>query len=125
MTQVQKGSCHCGSVAFEVRDGAGIVACHCQDCQKMHGNFFAVLVADQDKVTYLKDDTVTWYRSSDAVQRSFCSTCGSRLFKKPDEGQKIMISAGLLGRETGLKITKNIFTESKPDWYELPPTVAE
>lgn len=119
--QTYQGSCHCGSVTFEVEGGTGVIACHCQDCQKMHGNFFALLLIEPSQLKMKTDSTVTWYRSSEKVQRSFCSTCGSRLFKKPDDGQKMMISMGLLGKETGLKIMKHVMPETKPDWYELPP----
>lgn len=115
-----QGSCHCGSVTFEVESGFGVIACHCQDCQKLHGNFFALLLIEPSQLRMKTDSTVTWYRSSEKIQRSFCSKCGSRLFKKPDEGNKMMISMGLLGPITGLQIRKHVMPESKPDWYELP-----
>lgn len=122
--QIFKGHCHCGQVELEVKGGFGVVACHCDDCQKLHGNFFAMIVIEPSQLRIQDDSAVQLYRSSEKVQRAFCRNCGSRLFKKPDDGQKMMISIGLFGPQTGLKIRKQVFTESKPDWYELPETVA-
>ncbi len=121
--QLFHGSCHCGQVEFDVNGGFGVVICHCQDCQKLHGNAFAMIVISPDQLTLKSNDSVQLYRSSETIQRSFCKNCGSRLFKQPDDGQKMMISIGLLGKETGLKIRKQVWTESKPDWYDLPETV--
>lgn len=117
------GSCHCGGVQFEVQGGFGVVICHCQDCHKLHGNAFAMVVISPEQLKMTSAETLKRYRSSEQVQRSFCGECGSRLFKEPDDGQKLMVSMGLLGRETGLQIRKQVWTESKPDWYPLPPTV--
>jgi quinol monooxygenase YgiN len=101
-------------------DAAGVVACHCEDCQKLHGNFFAMLVADRAAVRWEGDEHIHWYRSSDAVERGFCSRCGSRLAKRPIEGPKIMVAAGLFERTLPRKIVKNVWLEHKPDWYEAP-----
>jgi hypothetical protein len=122
---VYKGRCHCGGVQFEVQGGFGVVVCHCQDCQKLHGNAFAMIVIAPEQLVMQAEQSLTRYRSSDKVQRSFCNQCGSRLFKEPDDGQKLMVSMGLLGPETGLQIRKNVWVESKPDWYPLFEAVPE
>jgi len=116
-----EGSCHCGDVKVEVPDGAiGVVGCHCGDCQKLHGNFFAMLAVDRDALRVTGEEHARWYESSAKARRSFCGRCGSRLFKDPHGSPKVLVSAGLFARDLSRHLIKNVMPESKPDWYELP-----
>jgi hypothetical protein len=113
-----EGRCHCGAVTVTVpRESFGVVACHCDDCQKLHGNFFAMLAADRAATRWQGEEHVVWYETSPKARRSFCGRCGSRLAKDPHGSPKILVSVGLFGRETGKRIEKHVFSESKPDWY--------
>jgi hypothetical protein len=115
------GACHCGRVRVHIPDDSpGVVACHCSDCQKLHGNFFAMVVSAKDAVRWEGESHVRWYRSSPAVERGFCAECGSRIAKRPIEGAKIMLSAGLFERTLPRTLQKNIWLEQKPDWYATP-----
>jgi hypothetical protein len=125
MEERLRGQCHCGAVAFTVpKDAFGLVACHCDDCQKFHGNFFAMLVVDRDALQWEgeSEKNVTWYASSAKARRSFCPQCGSRLTKDPVGSSRVMISIGLFGPAVDQRIKKHVFTDNKPSWYELPPT---
>ena len=63
MSERLHGRCHCGGVAFSIpADSAGVVACHCEDCRKMHGNYNAMLAAPRGDVQF----------EQDAVQRQLC-----------------------------------------------------
>lgn len=123
------GQCHCGSVRVSMpEDSAGVIACHCADCQKLHGNFFALLSADRALVRWEGEEHIEWYRSSPANERGFCRRCGSRLAKRPVDGARVMVSAGLFDRELPRAIEKNLWLEQKPRWYEAPrvgPLTAE
>ncbi len=115
------GACHCGRVKVHVPEGStGVVACHCADCQKLHGSFFALLSADRGAVRWEGEEHVHWYRSSPENERGFCAHCGSRLAKRPVEGTKIMVSAGLFDRSLPRRTVKNLWVEQKPAWYEAP-----
>lgn len=115
------GSCHCGRVRVHMPGSSvGVVACHCADCQKLHGNFFALLSAERADVRWEGEENVQWYRSSTANERGFCKHCGSRLAKRPVEGTRIMVSAGLFDRQLPRKVVKNLWLEQKPAWYEAP-----
>lgn len=115
------GACHCGRVRVHMpAQSAGVIACHCADCQKLHGNFFALLAAERSAVRWEGEEHIRWYRSSEANERGFCVHCGSRLAKRPVEGHRIMVSAGLFDRALPRKIEKNLWVEQKPAWYELP-----
>lgn len=116
-----EGACHCGRVRVRMPgDAAGVLACHCADCQKLHGNFFAMLVADRAAVRWEGEEHIRWYRSSEANERGFCLECGSRLAKRPVEGSRIMVSAGLFDRTLPRTLAKNLWAEQRPAWYELP-----
>lgn len=115
------GACHCGRVRVHMpAESAGVIACHCADCQKLHGNFFALLAADRANVRWEGEEHVRWYRSSPANERGFCAHCGSRLAKRPVEGTRIMVSAGLFDRALPKRVVKNLWVEQKPDWYDAP-----
>jgi len=115
------GACHCGQVRVRMpADSAGVVACHCADCQKLHGNFFALLAADRNHVRWEGEEHITWYYSSPQNERGFCMHCGSRLSKRPVEGTRIMVSAGLFERTLPRKVVRNLWEEQKPAWYDTP-----
>lgn len=115
------GSCHCGSVRVTMpRDSVGVVACHCADCRKLHGGPFALFAAERGAVRWEGEEHVRWYRSSPENERGFCERCGSRLAKRPVEGSRLMVSAGLFDDAKGRKVVKNLWLEQKPAWVEAP-----
>ena len=66
------------------------------------------------------EDELQWYESSDKARRGFCPNCGSSIFKDNKDGEKIVLSVGALESPTGLSFLKNIFEDSKGDYYTLP-----
>src|SRR5207248_3458521 len=83
---VMKGTCLCGAVSFEI-EGAlerAPEACHCSQCRKQTGHFMVAVNVRRKALTVHGAEKVTWYRSSEQVQRGFCSVCGSTLFWNPD-----------------------------------------
>lgn len=120
-----EGQCHCGGVRVSVPgDAYGVLACHCDDCRRLHGNFFALLSAPTNAVQWSGDLQPQWYDSSAQARRSFCPRCGSRLAKLPTGGSTTLLSAGLFGRHLGRHIERQFWTESRPDWYQLPVSAA-
>jgi hypothetical protein len=114
-------TCHCGAVHITLpAEAAGVLACHCGDCQKMHGNFNAFLAAPIADITLVGADALTWYRSSETSRRAFCRTCGARVLKEVTNAGRWLISAGLIDGPTGKRIVRNLWEPSKPDWYDLP-----
>ena len=115
------GQCHCGAIQYEVNGKLlGVINCHCGDCRRWHGNFAAYAVASLDDFKITQGaDKLKWYESSSKARRGFCPDCGSSIFKDNLDGEKIVLSVGALNPPTGLGPLKDIFTESKGDWYEL------
>jgi hypothetical protein len=117
-----KGACYCGAVSFSV-DGevSGVISCHCYDCQRLNGNFNALVLADKGAVTISGEEHLRWFDTSPGIRRSFCDVCGSRLFK--DKGtEKLIISAGVFSPPLALPNAKNLWVESAGSWYEVTPT---
>ncbi len=121
MTETLHASCHCGKVQMDFpAASAGVLACHCGDCQKLHGNFNAFFAAPIADITLSGAEALVWYQSSDASRRAFCGTCGARVLKEVTTARRWLISAGLVDGPTGKRILKNLWEQSKPDWYDLP-----
>ena len=116
------GQCHCGAIQYEVNgDLIGVINCHCGDCRRWHGNFAAYAVARLDDFNFTKGaDKLRWYESSDRARRGFCPDCGSSIFKDNKDGEKIVLSVGALDAPTNLGFLKNIFEDSKGDYYNMP-----
>lgn len=123
MSEKLHASCHCGKVQVTIpATSVGVLACHCGDCQKMHGNFNAFLAVAQTEVELRGADALVWYQSSEASRRAFCGTCGGRVLKEVTAAGRWLISAGLVDGPTGKRIIRNLWEHSKPDWYDLPTT---
>lgn len=121
MTDHLTGRCHCGAIGFTLpANSAGVLACHCGDCHKMHGNFNAFLAAAREAITLTGGEALVWYQSSADSRRAFCGTCGARVLKEVTAADRWLISAGLIDGPTGRRIIRNLCEASKPDWYDLP-----
>jgi hypothetical protein len=72
---------------------------------------------------------VTNYRSSADSGRAFCSVCGSKmpvLFAgADDEAGEVIIPAGTLDDDLGLKPIMHIFTASKAPWFEITDEIVQ
>lgn len=117
---MHKGSCLCGAVRFEV---AGELnppdACHCSQCRKQSGHFFASTDVARTALAIHGADMLTWYRSSEKVRRGFCSACGSSLFWDPIPKDRIGVAMGAFDSPTGTRLGIHIFVAEKGDYYDI------
>ncbi len=119
MTKITKGSCNCGGVSWEAKgEMRPITACHCGQCRKQSGLYYAATAADDGNLA-IKGDTLKWYHATPEAKRGFCGDCGSALFWKHDNDNFTSILAGSIDGPSGLEIGKHIFVADKPDWYEI------
>jgi hypothetical protein len=117
---MKMGSCLCGAVRYEVTGAMRpVVACHCTQCRKQSGHFPAFTNAKSEDFKLTSSESLKWYRASDFASRGFCSTCGSVMFWKRDDGEEISIAAGSLDGPTGLRIGGHIFCADAGDYYEI------
>lgn len=117
---MHNGSCLCGAVRFEVEgDLPGPDACHCRQCRKHSGHYFASTDVPRSAVTIHGEDNLTWYRSSEKARRGFCSTCGASLFWDPLQGEWIGLAMGAFDTPTHTRLAIHIFVADKGDYYDI------
>lgn len=116
------GQCLCSAVTFtatgEIRE---VDACHCSMCRRQTGGGAYYAVQFTGDVMLDTSETLRWYAGSEWGERGFCSKCGTavawRLKQFPD---KLGISLGALNDTSGIKLDAHIFTDSGPEYYDIP-----
>lgn len=120
MSTEHQGSCNCGNVGFTVKgELRDILACHCTQCRKQSGFYFAATEAKCEDLNIIGEHNITWYEASDTAKRGFCSNCGSALFWQAKDHNNISILAGALDTPTNLKIKAHIYCADKGDFYQI------
>ncbi|MEM6462087.1 MAG: GFA family protein [Pseudomonadota bacterium] len=120
MAITHNGSCLCGAIEYSMEGPLrGVVACHCTQCRKQSGHYFAATNVADERLIVSGSENLTWYKASDEAKRGFCKTCGSILFWKHKDDAFTSVMAGGLDGETGLEIEKHIFCADKGDYYTI------
>jgi hypothetical protein len=126
MADVHNGGCLCGAVRFEVNGPVReVVYCHCGQCRKQTGLFYAASNAMESDLTVTGGDNVTWYKSSENGRRGFCKHCGSALFWKWQGAPHVSIMAGAFDMPSKLSPGYHIFCEDKGDFYEITDSLPQ
>lgn len=114
------GSCLCGAVSFTVTgDLPGPDACHCTQCRKHSGHYFASTDVARAALAIRGEEHVHWYQSSAKVRRGFCARCGSSLFWDPIFKDRIGIAMGAFDSPTATQLAIHIFVAEKGDYYDI------
>lgn len=121
-TQTAKGSCLCGRVSYEMTDNLGIFQyCHCSRCRKVTGSAFGanVLVRPEDFRWLEGERFVTRFELEGAKHfaTGFCSHCGSSLPWLAQSGKAVVVPAGTLDDDPGIRPLQNIYCASNAVWY--------
>jgi hypothetical protein len=113
------GHCLCGAVKFTAKLASHDVAvCHCGMCRRWTGG--PLMYVDVAGAPVFEGaEAITVYRSSDTGERGFCSRCGSILFWKVAGEDRYTFTAGALDDPSTLVLTKEIFIEDKPAFYDF------
>lgn len=117
-----RGSCLCGSVAWEGSGPGELVHhCHCGICRKISGMPFTTVggypAADFRFVR--GTDRIRAYRSSPRSERCFCGSCGSNVPGAPFDGT-VWVPFGTIEGDPGSRPLAHIFVASKAPWYTIP-----
>lgn len=76
----QKGSCHCGRIAFEVEGEPGdVLECNCSHCQRK-GYLLWFTGRAQVKMLTPESDMATYTFNRHVIEHKFCPTCGCAPF---------------------------------------------
>ena len=115
-----KGSCECQGVVFElIGELRDVVFCHCSQCRKTSGHYWAATQVSKGNLNLIKATSLSWYDSSDKARRGFCSVCGSSMFYERKGIDKISVSAGSLEIPTSLDRMRHIYVANKGDYYDI------
>lgn len=124
-----KGSCLCGSVAYEIQPPFTIFQyCHCSRCRKFTGSVHSAnLFVPPSQFQWVKGaEQVGKYDFPEAkyLTTAFCKQCGSSLPWEAKGGRNMVVPAGTLDEDPGVKPQQNIFWASRAEWCpessELP-----
>jgi len=91
------GGCQCGAVRYALyAEPTNPHVCHCRMCQKAFGNYFAPLAGvSLGDLAWVKG-TPGVFKSSEAVERGFCRDCGTPLFFRYVDRDRISVALGSL-----------------------------
>jgi hypothetical protein len=113
-----EGECMCGAVKFSaIAKSPNVVACHCNMCRRWSAGPFLAL--DCQAVNFESADSIGRIRSSDWAERGFCIKCGSNLFYHIVKSSDYQMAAGLFDDQSMLQMTLQVFTDSRPAFYEF------
>lgn len=124
------GSCFCGDVSYEISGNMGIFQyCHCSRCQKVTGSAHAanLFVAPDDFKWLSGENKVGRYDPPDTkyFATAFCQQCGSSLPWLSKSGKVVIVPAGSLDDDPGIKPKKNIYCGSRSGWYVAASAIPE
>lgn len=120
MSESHHGSCLCGTVRFHIAAPLqGVVYCHCSQCRRQTGLYYATTDVDMSKITIEGNGNITWYAASDDAKRGFCATCGSALFWKRNNAERISVLAGAFEQPSDLVAESHIYVADKAGFYAI------
>ncbi|MDO9414735.1 GFA family protein [Pararhizobium sp.] len=112
---VRDGGCSCGKVTFSVKGPpARVGICHCTDCRNESGSAFTYYGVWPALAFSTNGET------ADHDGRSFCPSCGSRLFSADKNEAEIKLGS-LRDAPTGLVPTYELWIKRREPW--LVPVV--
>lgn len=119
------GSCLCKAVNYEFSGPAKTFQyCHCTRCQKVTGSAHASnIIVDPSGFRWTRgEELVGRYELPEAkyFAVSFCRQCGSNLPWLNQRGTSVIIPAGTLDVDPGVRPKWNIFVANHAPWYEDP-----
>jgi len=120
-----QGSCLCKKVSYAITGHLGIFQyCHCSRCRKFTGSAFAanLLVAPADFQWLSGEESVGRYELAEAKHfaTAFCTHCGSSLPWLGKSGKAVVVPAGSLDDDPGIRPVQNIFWGSHAVWSVEP-----
>jgi hypothetical protein len=110
--RTRTGGCRCGAVRYEVSgEPLSVGLCHCTDCRKETGSAF-LAYADWPPESFAVTGTYATYEG-----RSFCPTCGTRLFHVSDKHAEICIGS-LDNAPTDLTPSREGWIKRREEWLQ-------
>ena len=121
---ITEGSCLCGEVAYEF-SGAPVrmMNCHCSRCRLGRAAAHATNVfCKLDQFRWVRGASLlTEYKVADARFHTvaFCSRCGAKLPRPSADRGIVVIPAGSLDTDPGMRAQAHIFVADKAPWFDI------
>lgn len=128
MNEPLTGGCLCGAIRYELRAPVeNLVACYCTDCRHASGTAASInaRVPERDFLL-VSGRTKVFEKAADSgrpLQRHFCGDCGSPIYSRHTDGDQVILKAGSLDRQQGMRIGASIWVRSAPPWAQVDTTV--
>ena len=116
------GSCLCGAVRYASGPPTGPMGhCHCETCRKAHAAAFSTTlrVAREGFRWLAGEELLRHYESSPGKTRSFCGRCGSHLLAARAGQDELILRAGCIDGDPGVRPVAHIWTSEQAPWYEI------
>ena len=121
-----RGGCLCGAVRFRVAaDLADPIACHCKECRRQSGHYFAAVAAPGAALAFDAEHGLAWYGHTDIAARGFCRNCGTTLFWRGKDAPDVMIAMGALDDTGALRLSAHYWVSEKGDYYRIADSLPQ
>lgn len=124
------GSCLCGQIRYRVWGPERVFQyCHCTRCQKMTGSAHASnIIVDPAQFEWTEGENLLGrYEHPEAKHFavSFCKNCGSALPWLTKTARSVVVPAGTLDEDPGIRPRHNIFLANKAPWYKTADSIIQ
>jgi hypothetical protein len=119
-----KGSCHCGTVVYEVDAVHGPAShCHCATCRKTHSAAYVTTArVPRESFRWLEGgDRVTAYESSPGKKRFFCPVCGCHIVAAREKQPHVILRLATLDQDPGVRPEFHIWRSHDVPWLSDAP----
>lgn len=121
---IVEGSCLCGKTAYEITGPAlRMMNCHCSRCRRSRSAAHATNVFYKiDDFRFIRGEAdVAEYKVPEALHfaTAFCKHCGSAAPRISRERGIVVVPAGTLDTDPGVRPQAHIFVGSKANWFEI------
>ena len=123
MSKISRGSCLCNAVTYQFSGPEFVFQyCHCSRCRKFTGSAHAAnIIIDPKQFEWLGgEEMVGRYEHPEAKHYAtcFCKRCGSSLPWLAKSGRSMVIPAGTLDDDPGIRPAQNIYWQDRAPWRE-------
>ena len=115
---IRTGGCQCGAVRYRLLgppEHASI--CHCRMCQRASGQPFMAFARVKYENLQWTHGRLSIFRSSNVVERGFCSLCGTSLTYRHVDGRNISVTIGSLDDPESARPMLQFGIEGKVSWF--------
>lgn len=116
-----KGSCLCGSIAYEVDQlCTPIQHCSCKTCRKAHAAAFntGAGVLREHFRWISGEERLSRYESSPGKHRYFCSNCGSQLVADKQGSPHLVLRVATLDQDPMVRPSVQIWKSHEVAWLD-------